>query len=221
MDSVVRRARVIDHHRLEDWVWKALVARIPELEAKVIRTEISPGWGLRLIEKSRRRVAATLNATPGALGSFSALLVYAHLVAYSLASLCNVREVVLHLLWDKEAGRGLGPCMPEGCVWAHTAYSKYLSSRPPVRLTVVGGEQEFRRAIGVDEQASADAVNHAVHTAASYYCSKNGCWEDVAEWCSAIRTVSPEEYAQEVGEVQVARETRSNPYIGVPVVYLP
>jgi hypothetical protein len=36
-----------------------------------------------------------------------------------------------------------------------------------------------------------------------------------------LRFLSPEEYADKVGEAQVALETKANPYVGPPAVYLP
>jgi hypothetical protein len=109
----------------------------------------------------------------------------------------------------------------------------------PLRVTIVGGREEICRSLGitvdVEQQDLVAAVEratrahldaakerhkqcpgHAQHAAAGFECGA-----DLPTTIVSLRLLSPQEYAAEVGETQVALETKANPYTGAPAVYLP
>jgi hypothetical protein len=160
---------------------------------------------------------------------------------------CCRRELVVHLL--------------DGARRYHSGFKMGM----PKHVTIVGGAQACRRAMGLAPDAGSDKLEAAFHDPA-----KRASYDDIiraissspqapyppstlsdktlpsmalinllnrdeddlgCSWnspCSkgithveTVRFLSPEAYAAEVGAVQVALETKDNPYVGPPATYLP
>lgn len=184
---------------------------------RVYRTRVSPDrdLGLMLHRKGAPGYSLALYCRPGALGSLNCPL---GLYAYYAVKL-DPRDwipprridLVVHLLaretrceehWGGYERQGIPP----------TDETDTRSAG----LTIVGGGQECRRAMGLDASASDDMVRAVIDKRGDVVFRS-----PVAEWRHGIRLVSPDEYVREVGEVQAALETRSNPYADGPAEYLP
>jgi hypothetical protein len=154
-------------------------------------------------------------------------------------------SAVIHLVDDgKKCGRKgrigkwRGPMSaPFLACFAHAAV--WWQHHKNLTVTVVGGAELCREAVGAPPDASEDEFyaasdafilqqSEAGPELAAYFGHDDlfleydgiPVAEVIALWRNHIRFVAPEVYLAEVGAERVALETKLNPYVGPPVEYL-
>jgi hypothetical protein len=128
----------------------------------------------------------------------------------------------------KAKGTGANPVLDcvkytlDYCLNAHDWYRNVST-----RFTFVGGSDEWRASLGLGPGASWDDFAYAVDEVMARDAEVERWklyWSELGDinklWRKHLRFLTPEEYEAEVGAAQVALETKVDPYIGPPAVYL-
>lgn len=169
---------------------------------------------------SYKRFVRVLNCPPGYIAECAEIMVspdtWDSIVADS-------RDLIFHLLRTDDSA-------PPQCTGGLTIVEHIIITAidPYIRITVVGGAEEFRLAAGLPRDASQDELYTAlaplvialsIHSDWRYTVKLQK--REVLRWLpERLRFVTPHEYESEVGSHQFALETKRDPYTGPPATFI-